>query len=73
MIADILTKPLQGPQFFKLRALILGIEYMRISPMGPWIVFEGVCSINLYLTTRNISPTHFRSALLIIYIIRYDM
>ena len=24
MIADILTKPLQGPQFFKLRALILG-------------------------------------------------
>ena len=24
MIADILTKPLQGPQFFKLRALVLG-------------------------------------------------
>ena len=24
MIADILTKPLQGPQFFKQRALVLG-------------------------------------------------
>ena len=32
--------------------LMLCIELLKISPMGPWIVFEGVCSINLYLLAK---------------------
>ena len=40
-LADIFTKPLEGPQFVKLRALILGLTAAEEKPGA-----EGISSLN---------------------------
>ena len=48
MIADILTKPLRGEQFFKLRAVLLGRAKLRPSRGGATI-YTFMAIQNIYI------------------------